>query len=105
MASKWARREKYIMEKLGLKPQPGSGSGWLHKEDGENDEVLAQLKSTDCKGISVTRQIWYDTWKHARQSHKVPVLVLDFLDPDGELLIVCRPKDLDTVSKSLNTEV
>ena len=44
----WFDREKKVMEKLGLRPQPQSGAGW-RKEDGENDYVLCQLKSTDGK--------------------------------------------------------
>ena len=41
------RNEKETLSKLGLKPAPGSGSGWIVKEDGENDIAMVQLKSTD----------------------------------------------------------
>ena len=98
----WSKREKWLMTKLGFKPQPGSGSGWLHKEDGENDALLAQLKSTEGASIRVTREVWRDLWMHAKTSHKTPVLVLDFVD--GETLIVCRPRDMETITQNLTLE-
>ena len=95
----WFDSEKKIMRRLNLKPQPMSGAGYLHKEDGENDELLVQLKSTEAKSISVSRQLWRDLVFHADTSHKTPVLVLDLL---GDVLLVCcEPQDLEKVSKSM----
>ena len=36
----WFKNEKEVMELLGLKQVPGSGSSWVAREDGENDDVL-----------------------------------------------------------------
>ena len=41
------RNEKEVLKSLGLTPTPQSGAGWVAKEDGENEIILAQLKSTD----------------------------------------------------------
>ena len=43
----WFKNEKRVMKRLGFEPVPGSCSGWVNKEDGENEFALAQLKSTD----------------------------------------------------------
>ena len=43
----WFRNEKDVMKRLGLNSVPGSGSDWIHKEDGESDTVMVQLKSTE----------------------------------------------------------
>jgi hypothetical protein len=96
---KWNKREKEIMKLLGLKPQPASGSGWLLKEDGESSKLMAQLKSTEQKAIRIDRQVIKDLVYHARLSHKVPILVLDYVD---DFLLVCaRKDDLGKVVKAL----
>ena len=43
----WFKNEKRVMKRLGFEPVPGSGSGGVNKEDGENEFALAQLKATE----------------------------------------------------------
>lgn len=43
----YRKNEAEVMESLGLKPTKNSGSGWVEKEDGQSDEIICQLKSTD----------------------------------------------------------
>lgn len=93
----WTRIEKQIMEELGLKRQPGSGSGWVHKEDGTNFKILAQLKSTKGQSITVKKRDVKDLLYNAAVSHKVPVFILNFVD---EFVLVAVPKDeMETVAK------
>lgn len=73
------RNEREVMEQLGLQTVPGSGSGWVHKEDGENENVMVQLKSTDSDSYRINmfdiKQLEY----HAMVSHKVPIFLVQFL--------------------------
>ena len=76
------RNEKEVMAFLGLQTVPGSGSGWVHKEDGESDTVMVQLKSTDADSYKIklfdVKQLEY----HASVSHKVPIFLIQFLKQD-----------------------
>lgn len=99
MPKRWSLREKEVMRGLGLVPHVASGSAWQMKEDGSNDRVIAQLKSTDGKGINVQRQDVKDLMYHARMSRKAPIFVLDFV---GDFLLVASlPSRLSLVSRSL----
>lgn len=93
-------RERKMMAKLGLRPQPLSGGGWIHKEDGESDTLMAQLKSTEGKSQSITRVDLRDLLVHALEAGKVPVFVVDFVgDPEPWLLV--RPSDLSIVKEGI----
>lgn len=47
-STRWYRKnEEELMQQLGLEPTINSGAGFAQKEDGENEHVLCQLKSTD----------------------------------------------------------
>ena len=52
----YRNNEKEIMARLGLQPTINSGSGWVQKEDGESDDVLCQLKSTDAQSIKIDKK-------------------------------------------------
>ena len=86
---KWYfKREKEIMQRLGLTPTKGSGSGWKEKEDGYNDRVLAQLKSTDASSYRITLDDIKKLEYHAMVEHKAPVFLIDFIKPDRLYLVV-----------------
>ena len=93
---KWSGYEKRLLSKLGLKPAPGSGSGWIHKEDGESDSLLVQLKSTEGKSITVKKQDVDDLLYHARIAHKTPVFVLSFVD--SHTMVCVLLDDVDEIS-------
>ena len=91
----WNRNEKEVMKRLGLKPAIASGAGWIAKEDGENDEYIAQLKSTENQSISVNLRDIKELIYHANVAHKTPVLVLQFLN---EYTFVCfREQDIENL--------
>lgn len=97
--SKWKVREKVVIREFGLKPVPLSGADWTAKEDGESEHVLAQLKSTEGKAISVKKQDIDDLVKHSRQAHKLPVMILDFVGK--EPLVMVRAGDIKKLAKYL----
>lgn len=76
----WTKNEIKILTMLGFSPVPGSGNGWVHKEDGESEHAISQLKSTEADSIKLN---YFDIQKleyHAQVSHKIPVFLLQFLE-------------------------
>ena len=73
------RNEKDVAKALGLQPVPGSGSGWIHKEDMESDEVLVQLKSTDAESYRINLLDIKKLEYHASVSNKIPIFLVQFL--------------------------
>ena len=52
----YRKNEAEVMKSLGLEPTKNSGSGWIEKEDGQNDFIICQLKSTDAQSIKVNQK-------------------------------------------------
>lgn len=98
----YRRNEAEVMETLGLQPTPGSGCGWVAKEDGQSDDVICQLKSTDATSIKVAKFDLDKLQYNAVVAKKLPVFAIQFLQ-SNELYLVVRPKDLQDLAKYLNT--
>jgi hypothetical protein len=96
----YRQNEKEIMKRLGLKPTKGSGSGWIEKEDGQNEYLIAQLKSTDAQSMSVKLLDLHTLEYNADITHKIPLFVIQFLST-GELFVMARPADLPSVAEYL----
>lgn len=90
----YRKNEKDVMKKLGLRPVPMSGAGWVSKEDGEDDFVLCQLKSTDASSFRVSRVDLDKLEYHALVSHKIPIFATNFLE-DGKLYITLSVDKID----------
>ena len=73
------KNEKEVAKLLGLKPIPGSGSGWISKEDMESDKILAQLKSTDKDSYTLHLLDIKKLEYNSTVSHKIPVFLIQFL--------------------------
>ena len=96
----YRRNEREIMEQLGLKPTINSGSGWIEKEDGQSEDLICQLKSTDANSIKVDKKD-LDTLNHnAVVSHKLPVFAIQFLKSNE---IYLSPDNLKDIAKYLKT--
>lgn len=96
----WTNNEKEVMRKLGLRPVPGSGSGEILKEDGENDYILCQLKSTEATSLSVNRLDVEKLLYHSELDNKIPVFAIQFMN--GPMLLATVPEELGNISKYLN---
>lgn len=81
------------MKSLGLTPTPNSGSGWLVKEDGQSEDVICQLKSTDASSIRIAKSDIDTLQYNASVSHKLPVFAIQFIQTN-EVFLVVRPEDL-----------
>lgn len=92
------------MEELGLRQVPGSGNGWVSKEDGENEHVLCQLKSTDANSIRVQKQDIDKLEYHALVSKRLPVFAIQFVS-SGQVYLVMKPLDVPEVAKYIDTGI
>lgn len=84
----YSQNEKRTLKALGLTPAPASGAGWVVKEDGENETLMVQLKSTDSLSYRVSRLDMKKLEFHAEVSNKVPVFLIQFLKDDRLYAIV-----------------
>ena len=96
----YSKNEKEIMNRYGLKATPMSGAGWIAKEDGYNDYVLAQLKSTDANSYKLLLDDIDKLEYHAIVENKIPLFIIEFLQRD-EVYFVFKPNDLVKLSKYL----
>ena len=93
----YRRNEAEVMKSLGLKPTPNSGSGWIFKEDGQSDEVICQLKSTDAESIRIYKKDLDTLSYNAAVTHKLPVFAIQFLQ-SNEVYLMAKPDMLCEVA-------
>lgn len=98
----YRKNEAEVMKALGMEPTKGSGSGWVEKEDGQNENAICQLKSTDALSISIKQQD-IDTLLHnADVAKKIPVFAIQFLR-SGQTYLLARPEDMQDLSEYIKT--
>lgn len=90
----YSQNEKRTLKALGLTPAPASGAGWVVKEDGENETLMVQLKSTDSLSYRISRLDMKKLEFHAEVSNKVPVFLVQFLK-DDRLYAIVDVNDID----------
>lgn len=93
----YRKNEAEVMRSLGLEPTPNSGSGWIVKEDGQSEDVICQLKSTDAMSIKINLKDIEILEYNALVAHKLPVFAIQFLCNNQTYLLV-KPEDLQDVS-------
>lgn len=98
----YRNNEKEVMKSLGLEPTYNSGSGWIEKEDGSNDYVLCQLKSTDAQSIKVNQKDIRILEKNADVEHKIPLFAIQFLNTN-EVWLMVKPENIQDVVNYINT--
>jgi hypothetical protein len=95
----WFDNEKKVMKKLGLEPTKRSGSGWVEKEDGQNEYILAQLKTTEKESYKLNKIDVQTLLCNASVAHKIPIFIIEFLN--DFTLIAIQPNDIKEVAKYL----
>lgn len=98
----YRKNEAEIMESLGLKPTINSGSTWIEKEDGQNDYLICQLKSTDAESIRVQQKDIRILEENAITAHKIPLFAIQFLNTN-EVWLMAKPEDFSDVAQYINT--
>ena len=101
--TKWYfQNEREVMESMGLVPTKGSGSNWVEKEDGQNDHVIAQLKSTDKESYKINKLDIEKLEYNAMVAHKIPIFVLQFLKDNSNYVLVALD-DIPKVAEYIRT--
>lgn len=98
----YRKNEQEVMKMLGLEPTPNSGSGWIVKEDGQSEDIICQLKSTDKNSMKIYKLDLDKLNYNASVTKKLPVFAIQFLRSD-EVYLLVKPQDLKTVSKYIET--
>lgn len=98
----YRKNEAEVMESLGLKPTKNSGSGWIEKEDGQNDFVICQLKSTDAQSIKVNQKDIRILEKNASVEHKYPMFAIQFLNTN-EVWLMVKPENICDIVNYIET--
>lgn len=98
----YRKNEAEVMKSLGLIPTKNSGSGWIEKEDGQNDYVICQLKSTDAQSIKVNQKDIRILEYNASVTKKLPMFAIQFLNTD-EVWLMVKPTDIVEISKYIET--
>lgn len=100
-SGKWYRKnEADIMKRLGLEPTPNSGSGWVVKEDGQDENIICQLKSTDKESISIKKLDLDKLAYNASVAHKIPVFAIQFIRSD-DIYIMIKPDDINDIARHI----
>lgn len=96
------KNERETLEALGFKQVPGSGNGWIVKEDGESDNTLVQLKSTENASYTVSLLDLKKLEVHAETEHKFPLFLIQFLKQDKiyALISIENLEDLNDMIKT-----
>lgn len=98
----YRKNEAEVMESLGLKPTKNSGSGWVEKEDGQSDDVICQLKSTDAESIRIHKKDLDVLSYNAAVAHKLPVFAIQFLQ-SNEVYLLVKPNMLCEAAQYIET--
>jgi len=98
----YRRNEKEVMEAFGMETDPQSGGGWIVKEDGQNEHIICQLKSTDASSFTVKKLDLDKLIYNASVSHKLPVYMVQLLE-SNELYIICKPDNIQDLARYLTT--
>lgn len=102
-SAKWYfNNEKEVMLDLGLTPTKGSGSGWVDKEDGYNDFILAQLKSTDKQQYTFKKLDLEKLEYNAMVANKLPVFLLQWLS-NNSLYAIVKITDIPAIAEYIKT--
>lgn len=96
------RNEEEVLKELGLKPAAGSGNGWIDKEDGENDYVICQLKSTDKQSYKLNKLDLEKLEYHSNVSNKIPLFVIQFLK-DNSRYALMNIEDIPKIAEYIET--
>lgn len=98
---KWySKNEKETLLKIGLTPTKQSGAGFIEKEDGYNEKVLAQLKTTDADSYRLTLDDLEKLKYNSMVAHKLPLFIIQFMKT-GELYLVIKYEDIKDVTLSM----
>lgn len=72
------------------------------KEDGQSENIICQLKSTDNNSIKINKLDLDKLSYNSLVAHKLPVFAIQFLS-SNEVFLVVKPEDITDIAKYINT--
>lgn len=95
--TKWYRKnEEEVIKRLGLKPTRNSGATWIEKADGQNDNYICELKSTDKESFSIKQSVLHRLEAQAIEAHKLPLFAFQFINTD-EVWVAVKESDIEAI--------
>ena len=95
--TKWYRKnEAEVIKRLGLKPTRNSGATWIDKADGQNDNYICELKSTDKESFSIKQSVLHKLEVEAIEAHKIPLFAFQFINTD-EVWVAVKESDIKAI--------
>lgn len=88
----YRKNEAEVMRRLGLRETKNSGAGWIEKCDGQSEDFICELKSTDNESYGLKQSVLHTLEYHACVAHKTPVFALQFLNTD-EIWVAIKEDD------------
>jgi hypothetical protein len=87
------KQEHDHAKKIGGKVQPGSGSSYRAPGDVRGETYLDELKWTENKSFTITRDLWRDIASKAQTQGREPRIILDFVGAGLPLRLVITEED------------
>lgn len=100
----YRKNEAEVMKRLGFKPTRNSGATWIEKCDGQSDNCICELKSTDNSSFTVKQEYLHTLEAHAIEAHKLPVFAFQFLNTD-EVWISIKESDIEALKGLIKQSV
>lgn len=103
--TKWYRKnEEEVIKRLGLKPTRNSGATWIEKADGQNDDYICELKSTDKESFSVKQSVLHKLEAQAIEAHKLPLFAFQFINTD-EVWVAVKESDIEAIRSLIRQQL
>lgn len=100
----YRKNEAEVMKRLGFKPTKNSGAGWVEKCDGQSENFICELKSTDKESYTLKQKTLHELEYHACVAHKTPVFALQFLNRD-EIWVAIKEEDIQAYRELIERDV
>lgn len=100
----YRKNEAEVMKRLGFKPTKNSGAGWVEKCDGQSENFICELKSTDKESYTLKQKTLQELEYHACVAHKTPVFALQFLNRD-EIWVAIKEEDIQAYKELIERDV
>lgn len=100
----YRKNEAEVMKRLGLKPTKNSGAGWVEKCDGQSEDFICELKSTDKESYTLKQKTLHELEYHACVAHKIPLFAFQFLNRD-EVWVAIKEEDIQAYRGLIERDV
>lgn len=102
---KWQNKEQNDAKQFGGRVTPRSGGMWSFPGDVKTDMFLIDSKTTDRKSYSITANIWRKLYSQALKSQRLPLLSVQLIKEDIEVVILDKNDFITFLQKLQKTNL